>query len=118
MVWLITAAPSMGAWGGGAAASACGLLQRQCCFLFAESTGMDLWCHCLAQPLLLNLILLVFGLAQPLPLNLVLLVFFITNLHENMFTQFVGDKKLGGKANKLVGKFSFQNHLCGPNQAR
>ena len=34
-----------------------------------------------------------------------------------MLTRFVGDKKLGGKANKLVGKFSFQSHLCGPNQA-
>lgn len=66
MLGLITVAPSMGAWGG-AAASTCGLLRGQCCFLFAESTGVDLWC---------------LGLAQLLLLNLVLLVFFITNLHE------------------------------------
>lgn len=44
MLGLVTVAPSTGAWGGGVAASpvACGLLRGQCCFLSAESTGVDL----------------------------------------------------------------------------
>ena len=57
MLGLVTVAPSTGAWGGGVAASpvACSPLRGQCCFLSAESTGVDLWCRGLAQPLLLNL---------------------------------------------------------------